>query len=158
MIQEEVHNILGGLCVKNWLEAGFLVERETSGFGEMNLSLVCLVTFAKGGKTKLLRKHRLLTKKRGVHKHVLKSGKNQGFSDFQIAKFSYRKKNFRAARENFSRTTGEDIFFAVVGPQCGWSYFSLPPPQCLIQESRFQGGQLVLLPNIISSTADQGRH
>ena len=91
-------------------------------------------------------------------KHVLKSGKNQGFSDFQIAKFSYRKKKFRAAREIFSRTTGEDILFAVVGPQCGWSYFSLPPPQCLIQESRFQGGQLVLLTNIISSTADQGRH
>ena len=89
-------------------------------------------------------------------KHVLKSGKNQGFSGFQIAKFSYRKKNFRAARENFSRTTGEDIIFAVVGPQCGWSHFSLPPPQCLIQESRFQGGQLVLLPNIISSAADEG--
>ena len=88
----------------------------------------------------------------------LNRGKIRDFLIFKSQNFLIEKKNFRAARENFSRTTGEDIFFAVVGPQCGWSYFSLPPPQCLIQESRFQGGQLVLLPNIISSTADQGRH
>ena len=67
----------------------------------------------------------------------LNPGKIRIFLIFKSQNFLIEKKKFRAARENFSRTTGEDIFFVVVVPQCGVvTFFS--PPQCLIQESDFK--------------------